>query len=77
MKVLKTGHFCPTGIDLRDCPRQMCLEAGFGDSCANIREERVGLEEHTLLRGPMGEAHIQCIYVQCERVGVLRTIDDS
>ena len=44
MKVLKTGHFCPAGIDLRNCPHKMGLEADLGDSYANIRGGFVKLD---------------------------------
>ena len=33
---MKTGHFGPRPIDLRDCPHEIGLEAEFGDSYANL-----------------------------------------
>ena len=37
MKVLKTRHFCPRPIDLRDCHHFLDLEAEFEDSYTKIR----------------------------------------
>ena len=36
---MNTGHFCPAGIDLCDCPHERGLEADLGDNYT--REESV------------------------------------
>ena len=66
---MKTGHFSPMPIDLRNCRHFLSLEAEFEDSYTNLRGEGSRLKLHTLLRGPMGEAKVLYIYLCCDRVG--------
>ena len=68
-KAMKTQHFSPVPIDLRNCRHFLSLEAEFEDRYTNLRGERSRLDLHTLLRGPMGEANVLYIYIYCDRVG--------